>query len=206
MSKKRRSVINEIKKMDKSKIQKENISLYSNSYQLWQSEVSNLEKLVEQYPKGMEQWNTDFEEFIDTFELTISSNIKLIKNQLGLEDKEVNISFSLLTKVEKDMDDFCQSKNYSLRQIKILKTSYILYHAKGFCELTLEDKNLNFKEKELTQKNLKYLENLLMWSIAYRIFREDLIFESSEICSFSQTISDLIFQKHPLFANKPEPI
>ena len=72
MSKKRRSVINEIKKMDKSKIQKENISLYSNSYQLWQSEVSNLEKLVEQYPKGMEQWNTDFEEFIDTFELTIS--------------------------------------------------------------------------------------------------------------------------------------
>ena len=152
MSKKRRSVINEIKKMDKSKIQKENISLYSNSYQLWQSEVSNLEKLVEQYPKGMEQWNTDFEEFIDTFELTISSNIKLIKNQLGLEDKEVNISFSLLTKVEKDMDDFCQSKNYSLRQIKILKTSYILYHAKGLSDLTLEDKNLNFKEKELNQK------------------------------------------------------
>ena len=104
------------------------------------------------------------------------------------------------------MDDFCQSKNYSLRQIKILKTSYILYHAKGFSDLTLEDKNLNFKEKELNQKNIKYLENLLMWSIAYRIFREDLIFESSEICSFSQTISDLIFQKHPLFANKPEPI
>lgn len=197
MSKKRRSLIHEIRRTERGKVKNKEMLPYSESFKTWESELFSLKKLIDEYPKGRKRWKPDFEEFVDVWHAAILSKIRGMDNQLDLGSDELNAILSFFSECEQHLQVFLESKNYSLSERRTLKTFYVFNHAVGLYEFVLQEQKslksqkLAFKRENLVERNSEHQISLFIWWLSYHIFKRDLLIESQQVDSFSELIFDL---------------
>ncbi len=205
MSKKRKkTIISEIKQIDRRKTQPGKNKSYLKFVRFWELQKSILNKLIKEYPQTKEQWMTDVDEFVEVWNSYVDSEIKLTSDQPtlnSLDDEESMISYlPIFIKAKQSLDNFLDTKNYSLEEKSILKNSYIVIYLLALEDLFMKKQksfnstNLSFKEENSIQRNISEEANLsdfLMWLMSYYVLHEDFIFELPQLEWFLEEASDL---------------
>lgn len=199
MPKKRKSILAEVKRINKKEVQAKSPMSSLKSYKTWQSELSILEKLVEQYPGGMDKWEAELEDLVEVLHSSIASALELMMSELNLGRNEVSFLFSLFPKIKKPVDDFFEGQGYSKSERKILQTSYVISHLVGLAELLLQEGKswqsvpFNFNSEGDNQPDTDAQTSLFFWWIGYCIFQDDLAVELPKVDSFAQKVHKLLF-------------
>ncbi len=152
------------------------------------------------YPQGKEQWKVALDEFFEVWNSCLVSEFELAENQVDLEnldDEGIVSCLPIFDKAKKTLEEFLDTKNYSLYQKDILKNSYVIVYLLGLEDLfvqkekSFQSRDLSLKEENLIQRNTNNKESFSMWLINYYVFCQDFIFEFPQLEWLLEQASDL---------------